>query len=144
MAKHLFFSTLFSVFCILFLLCTSVSAQEEVQEQSNPEIMVVTSPNYDNYTVGELLYVDIYIRDAKFRELNPWLYLYIRKHHRKPALNVAMGRIKAQDLEKTPYPFVLHERYITKEQKDVPYHVRVQWDKPKKGYMYSEDFYMHK
>ncbi|KAF9161138.1 hypothetical protein DFQ26_004824 [Actinomortierella ambigua] len=106
--------------------------------------MVVTSPNYDNYTVGELLYVEIYIRRDSFRQRNPWVYLNIEKHHRKPALNVALGRAAAADLERTPFPFVLQERYITKKQANVPYRVRVRWEKPKPGHMFSEDFYIHK
>ncbi|KAG0230701.1 hypothetical protein BGW41_002419 [Actinomortierella wolfii] len=132
-----------ATFLGIIALCASTYAQSGCDIR--PDIMVVTSPNYDNYTVGEELTVDIYIRDEDFKDLNPWTKIYIEKHHPKPALKKRIGKIRVQDLENpnSEFQFTLKKEWLTSKQKDVPYRIRVTWDEPECGYEFSEDFYFH-
>ncbi|KAG0012282.1 hypothetical protein BGZ82_002669 [Podila clonocystis] len=69
---------------------------------------------------------DIYIRDKNWKKLNPYTNIYIEKNDPKPALKKYL------------------EEWLTSTQKDVPYHVRIAWDKPEPCHEFSEDFYFHK
>ncbi|KAG0032384.1 hypothetical protein BGZ81_010994 [Podila clonocystis] len=139
--KHSFLSVLIALLSVISL-CASVYAVSD----KCAKIMVVTSPNYDNYTVGEELTVDIYIRDENWKKLNPYTKIYIEKNHPKPALKKYLGRARGRNLENpnSKFHFTLKEEWLTSTQKNVPYHVRVAWDKPEPCHEFSEDFYFHK
>ncbi|KAF9934186.1 hypothetical protein BGZ75_000421 [Mortierella antarctica] len=107
------------------------------------DIMVVTGPNYDNYTVGERLVAEAYIRSAAFKKLNPKVTISIQKSIRYPQLNVRLGSISAQRLEEPGFKFTLKKEWLIEKQKNVPFRIRVSWSKPKAGYQDSEDFYFH-
>ncbi|KAG0003487.1 hypothetical protein BGZ80_002361 [Entomortierella chlamydospora] len=107
------------------------------------DIMVVTEPNYDNYTVGETLYAKAFLRSEEFKELNPKVTITIQKSIRYPKLNQRLGSIRAQLLEGPGFAFKLKEEWLIEEQKNVPFRIRVSWSSPKSGYQDSEDFYFH-
>lgn len=108
------------------------------------DIMVVTGPNADNYTVGEELVATAYIRSQAFKKANPEVTISIQKSIRYPQLNVRLGKIRARKLEKPGFKFTLKKEWLIKEQKNIPFRIRVSWSKPKGGYQDSEDFYFHK
>ncbi|KAF9565323.1 hypothetical protein EC968_004160 [Mortierella alpina] len=108
------------------------------------DIMVVTEPNYGNYTVGEELVTKAYIRSAAFKKANPWVTVSIQKSIRYPQLNVRLGSVRARKLEKSGFKFRLKKEWLIEKQKNIPFRVRVSWSKPKSGYQDSEDFYFHK
>ncbi|KAF9961467.1 hypothetical protein BGZ72_003532 [Mortierella alpina] len=110
----------------------------------SPKIMVVTAPNAGNYTVGEELVAEAYIRSAAFRKANPRVTLSIQKSIRYPQLNVRLGSIRARKLEKPGFKFTLKKEWLIEKQKNIPFRIRVSWSEPKSGYMDSEDFYFHK
>ncbi|CAO3574032.1 unnamed protein product [Mortierella alpina] len=107
------------------------------------DIMVVTGPSASNYTVGEELVAEAYIRSAAFRKANPKVNISIQKSIRYPQLNVRLGSIRAKKLEKPGFKFTLKKEWLIKEQKNVPFRIRVSWTEPKSGYQDSEDFYFH-
>ncbi|KAF9137806.1 hypothetical protein BG015_002604 [Linnemannia schmuckeri] len=139
--KHWILSVLITLLSVL-----SLWYPVYAMDDACARIMVVTSPNYDNYTVGEELTVDIYIRDEKWKRLNPYTKIYIEKNHPKPAFKKYLGRARGRDLENpsSKFHFTLKEEWLTSAQKDVPYHVRVAWDKPEPCHEFSEDFFFHR
>ncbi|KAF9114452.1 hypothetical protein BGX27_010763 [Mortierella sp. AM989] len=106
-------------------------------------IMVVTEPNYSNYTVGERLYVKAYLRDEKFKKLNSRVNIAIQKSITYPQLNERLGSIRARRLEGREFSFKLRKEWLIEQQKNIPFRIRVSWSSPKSGYQDSEDFYFH-
>ncbi|KAF9417841.1 hypothetical protein BGZ76_004473 [Entomortierella beljakovae] len=136
-SKSFFMFVLFALSCF-----TAVFAGPPPPPSS--DIMVVTSPNYGMNKVGDVLYVQAYLRSAKFKKLNPKVYINIQKSIRYPKLNVRLGTIKARRLEGKGFRFTLKKEWLIDDQKSVPFRIRVSWKAVggiKGGYVDSEDFY---
>ncbi|KAF9996439.1 hypothetical protein BGZ65_007968 [Modicella reniformis] len=132
---------------LLFLTFCSLSTFVVATPPPPPsdDIMIVISPSYGNYTVGDELYVRANILSKMFKERNPVLTISIQKSIRYPKLNEEIGNIRARFLEDSSgFMFLLKKKWLIKEQSSVPFRIRVSWSAPKSGYQDSEDFYFHK
>ncbi|KAF9944468.1 hypothetical protein BGZ65_012013, partial [Modicella reniformis] len=107
------------------------------------DIMVMTSPSHGNYTVGTTLYIQAYIRSEKFKKANAEVRIRIQKSTNYPMLNVLLGTSCASVLKDHGFKFKLKKEWLIKQQKNIPFRMRVSWDYPKGGYQDSEDFYLH-
>ncbi|KAF9199124.1 hypothetical protein BGZ49_010804 [Haplosporangium sp. Z 27] len=132
---------------VLLMLCafTTVLASPPPPPSKN---FTVTSPKYNKvYHVGDEIPVRISVSDLKgdLYLSNPVFNVWIQKDIRFPDLNEKVGQLRLQTLYKEGYKFKAKKEYLIKQQANVPFRVRVNYETMERaGYSDSPAFQIKK